>query len=147
MCHPATPWPSGYFAATANIHPESHPMPVWQATPTAGYGQPFYHQPFFQRPIYHQHLQRPAQTNPPHTAAASGQQPNPPFFSITHPGFLKGAVAGTAVAYLLSNENVQHAVIKTSVKAWMMLQGGVEELKERFKDAEAEIVAVETEEP
>lgn len=64
-----------------------------------------------------------------------------PFFNISNPKFLKGAALGAAAAYLLTNENVQRAAIKTSVKAWMMLQGGLEEFKERFKDAEAEITS------
>ena len=53
--------------------------------------------------------------------------------------FVKGALIGAAAAYLLTNENVQRSAIKGAVKAWSLLQGGVEELKERFHDAEAEI--------
>lgn len=55
--------------------------------------------------------------------------------------FLKGLLIGAAAAYLLTNENVQRTAIKGAVKAWSLLQGGVEELKERFHDAEAEIRA------
>jgi FtsZ-binding cell division protein ZapB len=40
---------------------------------------------------------------------------------------------------VLSNEEIQRAAIKSAVKAWSSLQGGVEELKERFQDAEAEL--------
>jgi translation initiation factor 2 alpha subunit (eIF-2alpha) len=50
---------------------------------------------------------------------------------------------GAAAAYLLTNESVQRTAIKSVVKVWSVLQGGVEEIKERFQDAEAEIRAAE----
>jgi FtsZ-binding cell division protein ZapB len=46
---------------------------------------------------------------------------------------------GAAAAYILTDENVQRTAIKGAVKAWSLLQGGVEELKERFRAAKAEI--------
>ncbi len=55
--------------------------------------------------------------------------------------FIRGLLIGAAAAYLLSNENVQRTAIKTAVRAWGLVQGGVEELKERFHDAEAEVRA------
>jgi hypothetical protein len=55
--------------------------------------------------------------------------------------FLKGLLIGAAATYLLTNENVQRGLIKGTVKVWSLLQGGVEEMKERFHDAEAEIRA------
>lgn len=61
--------------------------------------------------------------------------------SFLNERFIKGTLIGAAAAYLLTNENVQRAAIKGAVKAWSLLQGGVEELKERFQDAEAEIRA------
>lgn len=59
----------------------------------------------------------------------------------TSSSFLTGALIGVAAAYILTNENVQHSMIKGTVKAWHLLQGGVEEVKERFQDAEAELMA------
>lgn len=59
--------------------------------------------------------------------------------------FLKGLLIGAAAAYILTHENVQRTAIKGAVKAWSLLQGGVEELKERFRDAEAEIRAESSE--
>jgi hypothetical protein len=53
--------------------------------------------------------------------------------------FVKGLLFGAAATYVLSNEEIQRAAIKSAVKAWSSLQGGVEELKERFQDAEAEL--------
>jgi hypothetical protein len=61
--------------------------------------------------------------------------------SLFNDRFLKGLLIGAAAAYLLTNENVQRTAIKGAVKAWGLLQGGVEELKERFHDAEAEVRA------
>lgn len=59
--------------------------------------------------------------------------------SLFNDRFLKGLLIGAAAAYLLTNESVQRTAIKGAVKAWSLLQGGVEELKERFHDAEAEV--------
>jgi hypothetical protein len=65
------------------------------------------------------------------------------FFNFSNERFLKGLLVGAAVAYLLTNEHIQETAIKGVVKTWSMLQGGIEELKERFHDAEAEIRAAE----
>jgi hypothetical protein len=65
--------------------------------------------------------------------------------SLLNERFFKGLLIGAAAAYLLTNENVQRTAIKGAVKAWSLLQGGVEELKERFHDAEAEIRSETTE--
>ncbi|MFP4209224.1 MAG: hypothetical protein ACLFSC_11240 [Wenzhouxiangella sp.] len=85
------------------------------------------------------------------------QQPNPYYYPtapaprqavVANPSrerFVKGLLIGAAAAYLLTNDNVQRAAIKGAVKAWSTLQGGVEELKERFQDAEAELRLAEQE--
>ncbi len=59
--------------------------------------------------------------------------------------FMKGLILGAAATYVLTNESVQRAAIKSAVQAWSTLQGGVEELKERFQDAEAELRMAEQE--
>lgn len=69
------------------------------------------------------------------------QQQSSSLLGFSNDRFLKGLLIGAAAAYLLTNENVQRTAIKGAVKAWSLLQGGVEELKERFHDAEAEIRA------
>jgi hypothetical protein len=69
----------------------------------------------------------------------AAQQPSSSFFNFASDRFLKGLLIGAAATYLLTNESVQQAAIKGAVKAWTMVQGGVEELKERFQDAEAEL--------
>ncbi len=53
--------------------------------------------------------------------------------------FIKGMLIGGAAAYLLTNEQVQRTAIKGLVQAWSLFQSGVEEVKERFGDAEAEV--------
>lgn len=70
-------------------------------------------------------------------------QAQTPFLNFSNDRFLKGLLIGAAAAYVLTNESVQRTAIKGVVKAWSMLQGGVEEIKERFQDAEAEIRAAE----
>lgn len=71
-------------------------------------------------------------------------QSSPSFFNLGNDRFLKGLLIGAAAAYLLTNESVQRTAIKGVVKLWGGLQGGVEEIKERFHDAEAEIQASES---
>lgn len=81
-----------------------------------GYGYPYYD------PRYH-----------------AVQQPQPRANSYPSDRFMKGLIIGAAAAYVLTNENIQRAAIKSAVQAWSTVQGGVEELKERFQDAEAEL--------
>ncbi len=50
-----------------------------------------------------------------------------------------GVVAGAAAAYLLGNESMQRTAIRSLVSLWSTVQGTVEEVKERFRDAEAEL--------
>ncbi len=55
--------------------------------------------------------------------------------------FLVGALIGVAGAYLLTNEKAQKAVFKTVAKGGAMFSAGLEEMKERFEDAQAELEA------
>lgn len=61
------------------------------------------------------------------------------FGSFDSSDFLKGALIGAAAGYLLTNEKAQKAIFKTVAKGTQMLQMGVEEMKERFEDAKAEM--------
>jgi len=106
------------------------PQPGVQSVPQAGMMQPGgyyagYHPAYQQAPM----------------AAQSGAQS---FFNLGNDRFLKGLLIGAAAAYLLTNESVQRNAIKGVVKLWGGLQGGVEEIKERFHDAEAELQASES---
>lgn len=65
--------------------------------------------------------------------------------SLTSGPFLAGALVGGAVTYVLANENVQRAVINSAAMIWMAVKGGVEETREKFRDAESEIRATRAE--
>ena len=53
--------------------------------------------------------------------------------------FMKGALIGAVGAYLLTNENAQKTIFKGIAKTASMFQVGMEEMKERFEDAQAEL--------
>jgi len=59
--------------------------------------------------------------------------------------FLKGALIGAAVTFLLTNETAQKSIFKAFAKASSMMQMGIEELKERYEDVKAELEAQESE--
>ncbi len=99
------------------------------------------------QPGYQQMPIAPMATQPGIAAMAASGQSTPAtssFFNLGNDRFLKGLLIGAAAAYLLTNESVQRTAIKGVVKLWGGLQGGVEEIKERFHDAEAEIQASES---
>lgn len=86
--------------------------------------------------------QYPADPSYANAASQGSAYPAPQtssLFDFTNDRFLKGLLIGAAATYILTNETVQRTAIKGAVKAWSLLQGGAEEIKERFQDAEAEI--------
>ena len=107
----------------------------------ASYAQQYQYNP--QSTAHPQYSPYPVQPMPaagaplqPATAPSTG-------LSVTSSGFLTGAAIGAVAAYLLTNERLQQGAIKTAVRSWSLLQGGVEEMKERFRDAEAELHAAQ----
>lgn len=94
-------------------------MPEWRAS------SPYYGPPGYGAP----------------ESRAAGFPPGPRQRGLGNPRFVRGLVVGAAVAALLSDERVQRAAIRTAVRTWTAVSGGVEELKERFRDAEAELHA------
>jgi len=60
---------------------------------------------------------------------------------VTKTPFVYGLVVGAAAAYILTNKNVQSTIFRTAAGAITAVKGGLEEAKERFNDAEAEIQA------
>jgi hypothetical protein len=113
--------PQGGYQAQGQAHQGYAAYP-------AGYPMGQYQAAYYQGPVAYPGAQYQAQT---------------PFLNFSNDRFLKGLLIGAAAAYVLTNESVQRTAIKGVVKAWSMLQGGVEEIKERFQDAEAEIRAAE----
>jgi hypothetical protein len=121
-----------------NLYPPYRPTAPWQFPPHTQGGWPPGPYPGYPQPVaaygapvaYQQGIAVPLQT---------ANSPS----SLTNPRFIKGALVGAVVAYLLTNESVQQGAIKVAVKAWSLVQGGVEEMKERFRDAEAELHATQ----
>ena len=78
--------------------------------------------------------------------AMNNQQVNPQANPVAKSGFsngdfIKGALIGAAVTYLLTNKNAQKTIMKTASKGSEMFQAGMEELKERYEDARAQMEA------
>lgn len=61
------------------------------------------------------------------------------WFEFSNSGYLKGFLIGAGVTLVLTNPTVQKALVKGTVKVWSTLQGGVEEVKEQFRDVKAEM--------
>lgn len=129
------PYPPGSPMTTG---PYPNPGPVYVTTPEMRAGVPG-------APGYgvgHETVHLPtSQTAHPHYAT----QQNTPFFNFGNERFMRGLLIGAAATYILTNEKVQRNAIKGMVRVWSTLQGGLEELKERFQDAEAELRATEDE--
>lgn len=66
---------------------------------------------------------------------------NPLLGSFDTQKFLIGAAIGAVGVYLLTNEEAQKTIFKTVAKTGEMLSAGMEEMKERFEDAKAELDA------
>ncbi|MBF0110754.1 MAG: YtxH domain-containing protein [Magnetococcales bacterium] len=70
--------------------------------------------------------------------------PGPPAPQGGHNGdadrrFVKGVLLGAAAAYLLTNDKVQHTLFRAVAKVWTGVRFGLEEVKERYQDAQAEV--------
>ncbi len=53
--------------------------------------------------------------------------------------FIKGALIGAAVTFLLTNKGAQEKVMGAASKASDLFQAGMEEIKERYEDARAQM--------
>lgn len=85
--------------------------------------------PYYYNPYYSPYATNQAQIQP--------QQPYRADNGRAH--LITGIVAGAAIAYLLTNRNVQQSIGSTATKAWGAVRGEVEELKERLADVQAEL--------
>lgn len=93
-----------------------------------------YHQP----PEGYPPMGSPAWPAPPPAPPWSYPPPTPP------PGdadrrFVKGVLLGAAATYLLTNQTVQHTLFRAMARVWTGLRFGMEEVKERYQDAQAEV--------
>jgi hypothetical protein len=86
-------------------------------------------------------MAQPAPPGYPPYPAYAYPAPSSGFLGLGSDALLKGVLVGAAVTLLVSNEPLQRAVIKTAVRGWNMVQGGFEEVKERFHDAQEEVRA------
>mgnify|MGYP000017610285 CR=1 FL=1 len=55
--------------------------------------------------------------------------------------FVKGALIGAAVTYLLTNKNAQEKAFQVFGKGSELFQAGIEELKEKYEDMKAQMQA------
>lgn len=92
---------------------------------------PYYGYPYYGYP------QQPNPAADPQQPQQTAEQPYQKQNTKTH--FMMGLAAGAAVAYLLTNKKFQQGVATTGEKAWSVVRGEVEELKERLEDTQAEL--------
>ena len=57
----------------------------------------------------------------------------------TQNDFLKGAFIGAVATFILTNKDAQKAIFKGFAKISSLFEMGIEELKERYEDAKAEV--------
>jgi len=98
-------------------------------------------QAVYQQPAT-QVYQQPVQAAPPAAPATSFLG-----LDVQDSQFWKGALLGTAITLLVTNETVQKGVVKTMSKLTLAAQSGMEEMKEKFEDAKAEAQAETTSAP
>ncbi len=55
--------------------------------------------------------------------------------------FVKGALLGAVITYLLTNKDAQESIMKAVSKGNELFQAGMEELKERYEDVKAQMEA------
>jgi hypothetical protein len=71
----------------------------------------------------------------------NSQQTNTTQSTFSNGDFIKGALLGAAVTYLLTNKNAQETIMKAFGKGSELFSAGIEELKERYEDAKAQMQA------
>lgn len=118
---PMTPGPSAQPGSTGIPMQGTVQDPLSQhlalgATPAAGYGQAAY-------------------TYAPAPVASSS------FLGLNFQDqqFWKGAILGAGITLLLTNDTIQKGLIKSTAKIYGAVQGGVQEIKEKFEDVQAEM--------
>ena len=79
----------------------------------------------------------PNAMNPMANNLANNQQDS----LFTNGDFIKGALIGAAVTFLLTNKGAQDSIMKAASKGNELFQAGMEEMKERYEDARAQMEA------
>lgn len=69
------------------------------------------------------------------------QQINAHQSTFNNEDFIKGALLGAALTYFLTNKNAQEGLFKAFGKGSELFSAGIEELKERYEDAKAQMQA------
>ena len=128
------------------MSPHPHMYQMYPGNPNGGpQGEAQgYAQGYGNGPHWHQHAHP---YGPGHAAgygpAAPGQAPSPfptpGALGLLNNRFVTGMLVGSALTYVLTNEHIQRAAIRGITQVWLGIQGGLEETKERFRDAESEI--------
>lgn len=103
-------------------------------------GAGFEHNPYISRQD-HMMEYNPYLNRPEDGLNANAMKKDSLFGDSQMQNFVLGALVGAAGAYLLTNEKAQKNMFKAFAKGGEMLNAGVEEMKERFEDAKAEMEA------
>ena len=101
--------------------------------PSQAYGLPGAAQPLHDPYVYSYDASYGA------TPPAVSQSSVSTWFQFSDSGYLKGFLIGAGVTLLLTNSTVQKTLVRGAVKLWSLAQGGVEEVKEQFRDIKAEM--------
>ncbi len=115
-----------------------------QYAPSQGYAAPQYASPqgYVAADATHSQAEEPKHTKEDPALYKYGEVPATgvnSWFDFSNSGYLKGLVLGAGATLLLTNPTVQKAVVRSTVKLWSFVQGGVEEVKEQFHDIKAEM--------
>lgn len=79
--------------------------------------------------------------NQPMNMNPMGQNPQEQQSGFSNGDFVKGALIGAAVTFLLTNKGAQNTLMGAVSKGTELFQAGMEELKERYEDAQAAMEA------
>lgn len=125
--------------ASGHVRPETGtaaPGPG-HTIPAAYYRQQPFYTPVNPYPPAHGPYSHDFDRSSPGTAPAPREFGS--WFDLSSAGYLKGLLAGAGITLLLTNTSAQKVLIRGTVKVWSTFQGGVEEVKEQFKDVKAEM--------
>ncbi len=117
--------------SSSHSHPQEHPASYPNATT-----QPYLHDMYQVGPVAHYPV-----TGTPVNPLNPLVPASPTFlgFNFQDQQFWKGLLIGAGVTLLVTNDKVQKTAMKGISKIFHAAQSGVEELKEKFEDIQAEV--------